>query len=117
MCGAMAGDDVIMLFVCPPAELVAAGAPKQHLLGYERIYLEPKAKRHFVFRVTVEQLRLVAGAPAMAKVSSIPTATEGSVIGNSTSPKRQQRQQGACGKWTFRPGLDNEKASSLDVCL
>ena len=39
--GTRAGTDVAMLFAIPPRRLVGsgAGAPRQHLLGYERVHL------------------------------------------------------------------------------
>eukprot|EP00039_Didymoeca_costata_P011358 m.159291 g.159291 ORF g.159291 m.159291 type:complete len:761 (+) comp15146_c1_seq7:120-2402(+) len=37
--GSRSGDEVVLLFLLPPAEAVAAGAPKQHLAAFQRVSL------------------------------------------------------------------------------
>ena len=56
--GTVAGDDVVMLYVEPPAGAVAHGAAKEQLVAFKRVSMAPREASTFQFELQRRHLRV-----------------------------------------------------------
>lgn len=68
--GSMRGDDVVMVFLEPPAEAVALGAPKQQLAAFARVSLAPQEET--VVHLDIQRRHLRVPAAAYASATTLP---------------------------------------------
>ena len=59
--GSRHGDEVVLLFVVPPPDAVARGAPRQQLAAFTRVTLAPGEETKATLDITQRHLQVVAG--------------------------------------------------------
>ena len=60
--GLRAGDECVLLFASPPSNSTLRGAPKQQLVAFDRVHLEPKNMKRVVFDLDPAALRTIVAA-------------------------------------------------------
>ena len=67
--GPVTGDEVVLLFVKPPANAVALGAPLQQLAAFHRVTLKPG--QSVTQRLDIRQAHVWSILPAQARVAAV----------------------------------------------